>query len=433
MNARLRRITSSILTVGVCTLSAIGTASSTPPNASLTLGAVLASVADVQRHGGNELTVLDALHSMEARLRPGDHESHLLIAQVAAPFDAVVGNYREALRDFPVSSPIPMRSVPTSMETFPLRGWRPEPALSVLGSMVGDVNIVMLNEAHHVPQHRAFAIELLRLLRKKGFRYFAAETLSAADTGLRSRGYPTAKSGYYTAEPVYGDLVRTALQLGYHLVAYEGTSFRNAEERERTEASNLVERVFKHDPQAKLLVYAGYGHIDEGGSALGVRTLAQRLREMTGRDPLTIDQTVMSEQVPQARENPIYRHLMARSPISKPTIFVNAQGQPWTLQPGIRDITLFQPRSVYVDGRPSWLAIGGRRKPYRLPRSICGRANRCLVEARYANESADAIPVDELAIPDVQSRVLMLPTGAFVIDVQDSLGHAVRTLRVAQR
>src|ERR1700722_12070140 len=143
---------------------------------------------------------------------------------------------------------------------------RARPALLVVDSMAANTRIVMINEAHHVPQHRAFAIQLLKHLRKKGFRYFAAETLAMYDHDLQTRGYPTNASGYYTAEPVYGDLVRTALKLGYRVIPYEAAgSFKNAEEREQAQASNLVEAIFKKDVHAKVIIYAGYSHIDEGG------------------------------------------------------------------------------------------------------------------------------------------------------------------------
>jgi hypothetical protein len=399
----------------------------------LQLGDVLKMISDTQREG-NELTVLDMLRGMEKQLGPSDPQTRVLIAQASVHFDAVVGNYRDALRHFAVSNGGKLADL-ASADEFPLQGMRAKPALLVLDSMVGNTQIVMINEAHHVPQHRAFVIQLLPQLRKRGFRYFAAETLAMYDHDLQTRGYPTNASGYYTAEPVYGDLVRSALKLGYRVVPYEAAgSFRNAEEREQAQASNLVEAIFKKDAHAKVLIYAGYSHINEGGQLAGVAPLGKRLRDITGIDPLTIDQTVMSEQFSPEYEQPIYRYLMAHSPIHEPTIFVNGAGKPWTFQPGIRDITLFHPRSVYTNGRPSWLTIGGQRRPYTLPPSVCGTVPRCLVKARLADESEDAVPVDELEIgDDAQQSTLMLPKGAYRLQIQDPLGHSLGTLQIRQR
>jgi hypothetical protein len=399
----------------------------------LQLGDILKMISEAQREG-NELTVLDMLRGMENQLGSSDRQASAVIAEASVHFDAVVGNYREALRHFAVSNGAKRPDL-ASADEFPLRGMRAKPALSVLDPMVGNARIVMINEAHHVPQHRAFAIQLLQHLRKKGFHYFAAETLAMYDHDLQTRGYPINASGYYTAEPVYGDLVRTALKLGYRVVPYEAAgSFKNAEEREQAQASNLVEAIFKQDAHAKAVIYAGYSHINEGGLLAGVAPLAKRLRDMTGIDPLTIDQTVMSEQFSQEYEQPIYRYLMTHSPIHEPTIFVNGAGKPWTFQPGIRDITLFHPRSAYVNGRPSWLTIGGLRRPYRLPASVCGAVPRCLVKARLADESEDAVPLDELEIADdAQPSTLMLPKGAYRLQVQDPLGHSLGTLQIKQR
>jgi hypothetical protein len=104
------------------------------------------------------------------------------------------------------------------------------------------------------------------------------------------------------------------------------------------------------------------------------------------------------------------------------------------VSPGILDITLFHPRSVYVNGRPSWLTIGGLRRPYTLPLSVCGAVPRCLVKARLADESEDAVPVDELEIADAaQQGTLMLPKGAYHVQIQDPLGHSLGMLQIKQR
>jgi hypothetical protein len=50
-----------------------------------------------------------------------------------------------------------------------------------------------------------------------------------------------------------------------------------------------------------------------------------------GIDPLTVDQHFMHEQISEEYEQPIYRYLMAHSPVSQPTIFVDADDHPWAL------------------------------------------------------------------------------------------------------
>jgi hypothetical protein len=59
-----------------------------------------------------------------------------------------------------------------------LEGYKPIDTLKALLQISDVAQIILINEAHHVPQHRAFAYELLKALRQKGFTHFATETLS---------------------------------------------------------------------------------------------------------------------------------------------------------------------------------------------------------------------------------------------------------------
>ncbi len=62
----------------------------------------------------------------------------------------------------------------------------------------------------------------------------------------------------------------------------------------RAQARNLVERILSTDPDAKIVVHAGYGHTDEQGSG-DWSPMARVFGRLTGIDPLTVNQTSMSE------------------------------------------------------------------------------------------------------------------------------------------
>jgi hypothetical protein len=244
-----------------------------------------------------------------------------------------------------------------------LEGYAPVNALQAIAEAAGTRQIVMINEAHHVPQHRAFTLELLGELKKQGFTYFAAETLSQ-DPDLARRGYPTGRTGGYIPEPLYGDLVRTALRLGYKIVPYESEDANSGPGgRERDQARHLQERIFARDPKAKVLVHAGYAHIFEipGPRAM----MAAVFKEMTGIDPLTINQDWMTEHSAPEFESPVYRWATERGLVNEPVIFRNAAGEPWS-RPKAVDMVVFHPRSRYENGRPHWLRMGGLRSPYPL-------------------------------------------------------------------
>lgn len=304
--------------------------------------------------------------------------------------------------------------------------------MSAIANVAANAKILMINEAHHVPQHRVFATDLLVTLRALGFNTLAAETLSEWDTQLQDRGYPVRDSGYYSSEPTYGYLLRTALRLGYRVLPYEGSGFKSAEERESIQAKNIVDRVFAKEPTSRLIVYCGYSHIDEAGTIGGAETLAQRLRDATGVDPLTIDQVSMTERSSRHLEDPIYRQVDNQGLIDGPTVFVDAEGAPWSSEGDAYDVTVFHPRTRYLNGRPDWLINSDQRRPLKLERQVCGTHPRCLVAARYENESPHAVPVDQLELPpdDPAATPLLLPKGRFVIDVSTPNGKVIHSFVV---
>jgi hypothetical protein len=382
------------------------------------------------RERGNKLTELNAIRALETEYAAKGSAAHQALATLGLTVAPELGNYQEALHFADVVTDSRASQQPTREA---LKGYKPTNALRALAEIADKIQVIMINEAHHVAQHRAFTIDLLKVLHRKGFTYFAAETLSEEDTKLNERGYPIKHSGYYTNEPVYGDLIRTALKLGYKVIPYE-PQYQNAEQRERDQARNLVERILKVNPNAKILVHAGYSHINESGLLAGAPTMAQRFKEMTGIDPFTIDQTVMSERGAREYEHPIYHDAINLGLLTQPTIFKNSQGELWSMEPGKRDVTLFHPRSIYIDGRPSWLRLTNIRGPYRLPKDICKTSARCLVSARIATESVDAVPIDQLEVrAENKATVMMLPRGEFVVDAQDPDGKPIQSFRIKTR
>ena len=59
-------------------------------------------------------------------------------------------------------------------------------------------SIVLINEAHNQPAHRAYCRQLLRQLAPLGYTFFAVEALFPTDTGINERKFPLSTSGFYT-------------------------------------------------------------------------------------------------------------------------------------------------------------------------------------------------------------------------------------------
>ena len=81
------------------------------------------------------------------------------------------------------------------------------------------------------------------------------------------------------------------------------------------------------ETDARVLVHAGYSHINESGELAGAKPMAIRFRELTGINPLTIDQTTMLEHSVRAKEHPAYGRVVDRAARTAPFVLVEANGQ----------------------------------------------------------------------------------------------------------
>ncbi len=343
-----------------------------------------------------------------------------------------VANYDDAIRHFDMMEPTPSSSPELTLDET-----RPVDALRAIRDIADKSRAIFINEAHHVPQHRAFTTLVLKALYGKGFRYFAAETLKESDKALSSRGYPLiSETGFYTNEPLYGDMIRTALRLGFKVIPYESSAecgpgkedfYFCLNLREKNQAENLYARIFKNNPGAKAIVHAGYGHIDERGGK-GWNPMAKYFKEISGIDPFTIDQISMTEHSSVEYENPYYRKAVDQLHIAEPTIFKHKNDNYW-VEPyrlDSYDSQVFHPRSRYEDGRPDWLLMQGSKKPVHLPQDVCEAETPCVVQAFFDHEDDSAVPADQVMITQAnQQQALVLPQGKFRIKILGQRGNTL--------
>ena len=316
-------------------------------------------------------------------------------------------------------------------------------ALTAIESAADSQQVIMINEEHRTPHHRAVTLQLLARFYAKGFRYFAAETLADADTDLKERGYPTQATGFYTADPLFGDIVRTALRLGFKVVPYEYPTAKIIEcsknqnpqlfcsnERERGQAQNLYDRILKNDPQAKIFVHVGRGHNSKSGNDK-FSFMAKYFQEIAGINPFTVDQTLFSERRDTAYEQPLYRFLTKNNMLRQPSVFQSAKGGFYIPDAGY-DMQIFHPRITYKDGRATFLQMNGLRRTEKINlkklklkanKNLFGGNDPVLIQALYTQESEDAVPVDQIILyPNKEIPVLMLPKGNFRIRVINKEG-----------
>lgn len=386
----------------------------------------------LQREANALKSPLATYQFYKARYEQSEGGLRDLIAQVLSATEAELGDYDLAVQQFP-QSVTRLREAPSRLPEAV--DFHAEDAASAIAWLAASRRIVMVNEAHHVAQTRVLTLALLPRLRALGFTHFAAEGIDEHDRDLAPRGYPVDTTGTYVREPVYGEIIRSALKLGFVVVAYESTT-PGADDatREEEQARHLVERVFRSQPQARLFVHAGYAHVHKSKGYLFAEPMAMHLRRMSGIDPLSVDQTMLRP-IDAQREYADYRTLLQRFAIRTPTVLMANRGDAaWTLQPEYYDVSVILPPSARaIVGRPDWLSLGGTREIVPVDLDLNEARLPCVLEARYVGESAKAVPADRVLIEHGHGQVAMfLRPGRYRLTAADASGRSVtdRELRV---
>ncbi|MEO7983932.1 MAG: hypothetical protein ABI688_07615 [Bacteroidota bacterium] len=294
------------------------------------------------------------------------------------------------------------------------------PAKAAISSNAPHYRVIMINESHAKPVHRAFTYSLLEELYKAGYHYLAMEALNNySNKCLDSLNVFT---GYYTYEPVAGELVRKALQLGFHLISYEDTTAaeHSASQRDSVQAANIY-AVIQKDPTAKILVHAGYGHISE--EKIGDYTpMGLWFRKMSGIDPFTIDQTGMTEGSDFEYGRVFYQYFNERFNISSASILYQDKRPFNPMEEKGYDVIVMHPATTYQQNRPAWLSLDGDRKA-----TLVQPTEKMLffVQAYYENEyNAEQlnflVPADQTYITNREGYYcLYLRKGKYKIVMRD--------------
>jgi hypothetical protein len=290
--------------------------------------------------------------------------------------------------------------------------------------------VIMVNERHHASADRVLTLRLLRALRAKGFRYFAAEAF-APDTALPTRGYAL-DDDRYTSEPVFAELVREARRLGYTLVPYEAAgrqfdepdSLSPQQRRDYAQATNLAAATIARDPQAKVLVHAGFDHIRERATPQW-SPMAAYFTARTGIDPVTIDQTSGTERGTPAFAHPVHRAL-AGALSSEGTVFVSdSTATPIGSAAMAVDLVVIRTAGALIDGRPAYLTLGGTRRAVRVATPAC-RRRHCVLTAHHAHEPDAARVLDRVEVHRADGATLFLPTTPVRLTVYTVDGRRLR-------
>ena len=327
-----------------------------------------------------------------------------------------VGEYQKSLSAFDKTSGKDDERISEIDVQSILSQYRAESAVEYIIERSKDERIIIINEAHHQPLHRVFTESLLEGLYENGYRYLGLEAL-AEDSLLNLRKWPKVGDGYYTNEPQFGNLIREALRLGFNVFGYESTEKGKA--RERGQAMNIL-KILEEDPEAKILIHCGFGHVVENDHPSWDKAMAGILGELAHIDPFTIDQVVFTERGDPDYESPLY----ATMALGNSFVFVNSSNRPFAYRPdsAFIDVSVIHPRTRMVYNRPDWLLRSNSWKEYKLDEAL-DFAFPCIIAAYYPHEVGnESVPVDLIEIDSTHQKSLILPPGDFILHIIDSAG-----------
>lgn len=364
---------------------------------------------------------------LTARAGAGDEMARGMLSQYAA----FLGDERTAIG-------LDEKPPRAGLERPDLEGAESRDALEAILEGAARTRVVILNEAHNISAHRSFAGQVARALRPLGYDWFAAETFinrqpdPAPSITLYRQGMPfIADFGWYSRDPVYAETVREAARLGYRFAAYEQAFDQRAPEgsdalveiaaREEAQADNLIANILTAHPEARVFVYVGYSHAMEKPGRGGT-WFAARLKDKTGIDPLTVEQSSNWPALDPANDAPHVAAVLERfaptAPIvvSKDGLSIGSRGYA-----GQMDLSVFHPRRAEVSGRPGWLAADPLRIPFEV--AVPAFEGPALLQALRAAEGTAGVPADHLLLAEGQTRAtLMLHPGYYTLRLETAAG-----------
>lgn len=148
----------------------------------------------------------------------------------AAQYYSYIGQYQHALS---IPNEVEMK---WGFETFDMQDreyldlFSPQPAVNAIVEQAKNERVIILNEAHHKPQHRVFVSRLLQKLYDQGYRHFGLEAIANCawvpkeycDSLMNERGFPynSPLSGTYVTEPQMSNLISKAIEIGFNVFPF---------------------------------------------------------------------------------------------------------------------------------------------------------------------------------------------------------------------
>ena len=293
--------------------------------------------------------------------------------------------------------------------------------LPVILERAKKAQIVMINESHFKPIHRAFIGKISTYLHDQGFTHFGSELLHQDDISQleRTQSDPTVKylldSGYagYTDDPIYGHMIEGLAKTGFSFFSYEedisnppAGTIDSVTYRDSLSAQN-IDAYMKRFPNQKFIIHAGYNHVKEYNTGSRSQWMAEQFKSLSGINPLTISQTECRG-VKYFNDNFMGYGLLA----DQDGVPISSDGY---------DLILAASAETYFHERPLWLRDLLGRKFVDLPKEakFDGETDFTLIKAKNVDRADNALPEDIIYRPPYSDKVLALRPGHYKLEISD--------------
>lgn len=150
--------------------------------------------------------------------------------------------------------------------------------------------------------------------------------------------------------------------------------------------------------------------------------MAKCFKDLTGIDPLTIDQVGLMEKGNFERSDINFKHIIDKINPQEFIVLKNINNEYWTTADKKEkiNIQLIHPRTNYQNQRPQWKSLGGKRKPIRI---IPQKTVKQGIAEVFVSGEKNGVPIDRIYLNGENSSLnFYLPTGDFNLIVTDSKG-----------
>lgn len=294
--------------------------------------------------------------------------------------------------------------------------------LPTISKYAGDTSIVMINESHSKSVHRVFIRDVIKALTKTGYNHYGSELFGKDTTawlnsegGLKGTGYlSTQKTGSsYWEDPGFGQVAEDLAKIDISFFSIEGDNVNippNVKSsigyREKLQAENIA-RYAESTRNDKIIVHTGYHHIKEYDDSRYGPWMAERFKEMTDIDPLTISQT------------DCYGTEYFQDGHMGYAILADSNGVP--ISRNGYDLILVSGKEDYYKERPTWLRDNMGRKFVPIPEDLIPSDTKEFfkITARERSRPASAPLEDIIYRVPYSDKVLALRSGNYEISVID--------------